>query len=187
MRCGNNASAAIRALLAERLPSMGCHNQVIGVLPAAFEWPVGPVQLWAPLVLRSGTEAPSRTGHFLAAYARLKPGVTYEQARSEMDLMGRRLEEQYPTLSRGHGSHVAILRDELVKPVRRGLLVLATAVGFVLLIACTNVANLLIARTATRRRELAIRAAVGAARARLLRQALTESVVLSVILAGCSA
>ena len=133
------------------------------------------------MVLREGSQAPPRAAHFLDVYARLKPGVALEAARGEMDAIGRQLEAQYMTESRGHGSHVIALRDRIVGPVRNGLLVLATAVAFVLLIACTNVANLLLARAATRRRELAIRAAVGAARSRLLRQSLTESVVLAVI------
>jgi putative ABC transport system permease protein len=159
----------------------GITQQVIGVLPPEFEAPGGPVDLWAPLVLRGGSESAPRASHYLFAYGRLKPGVAFETARSEMDAIGRQLEQQYPDLSRGHGAHVVMLRDEIVQPVRRGLVVLSVAVAFVLLIACTNVANLLLARAAGRRRELAIRAAVGAARSRLLRQALTESIVLAVV------
>jgi putative ABC transport system permease protein len=159
----------------------GVAQNVIGVLPAGFEPPSGPIDIWAPLVLRGGNEAPPRASHYLFVYARLKPGVALEAARSELDAIGRQLEEQFPNESRGHGAHVVALGDEIVNPVRRGLIVIAVAVAFVLLIACTNVANLLLARAAGRRRELAIRAAVGAARSRLLRQALTESTVLAIL------
>ena len=175
-RFGGDSSVIGRSITVNGIP-----QQVIGVLPSDFEPPSGPVDLWAPLVLRGGSEAPPRASHYLTVYARLKPGVALEAARSEMDAIGRQLEEQFPDLSRGHGAHVVALRDEIVSPVRRGLIVLAVAVAFVLLIACTNVANLLLARAAGRRRELAIRAAIGAARSRLLRQALTESIVLATI------
>lgn len=175
-RFGSDASIVGRSITLNGLP-----YQVIGVMPAQFESPAGPVDLWAPLVLRDGKEEPPRASHSLFVYARLKPGVLLEAGRSEMDAIGRQLEQQYPQLSRGHGAHVVALRDEAVGPVRQGLIVLAVAVAFVLLIACTNVANLLLARAASRRRELAIRAAIGAARARLLRQALTESVVLAIL------
>ena len=169
------------AIVGRTITLNGVSQQVIGVLPIEFESPGGPVDVWAPLVLRGGSEAPPRASHYLNVYARLKPGVAFEAARSEMDAIGRQLEQQYPDMSRGHGAHVVSLRDEAVGPLRQGLIVLAVAVAFVLLIACTNVANLLLARAAGRRRELAIRAAIGAARTRLLRQALTESVVLAIL------
>lgn len=175
-RFGSDPSIVGRSITLNGIP-----QQVIGVLPAEFESPGGPVDIWTPLVLRGGNEEPPRASHYLSVYARLKPAVPLEAARSEMDAIGRQLEQQYPNLSRGHGAHVVALRDEAVGPVRQGLIVLAIAVAFVLLIACTNVANLLLARAAGRRRELAIRAAIGAARGRLLRQAFTESVVLAMV------
>jgi putative ABC transport system permease protein len=168
-------------------------HQVIGVLGSDFEVPANAarvgssgedVDIWVPLVLLGGKVPPARASHFMSVFARLKPGVSLEAARSEMDAIGQQLEKQYPTESRGHGAHVVSLRDEIVGPVRTGLLVLTLSVAFVLLIACTNVANLLIARSASRRRELAVRSAVGAGRARLIRQSLTESVVLALISGG---
>jgi putative ABC transport system permease protein len=158
----------------------GIAHLVVGVLPPEFESPAGPVEIWGPLVLQEGSTPPPRASHQLFVYARMKPDVAFEQARSEMDALGRQLEAEYPNESRGHGAHVVSLRERIVEPVKQGLIVLTLAVAFVLLIACTNVANLLLARGASRRRELAVRAAVGATRARLLRQSLTESVCLAV-------
>ncbi len=88
--------------------------------------------MFAPIVLQSGAELPPRASHFLAVYARLKPGVSFEQSRQDMDRIGQDLEQQYPTLSRGHGAHVVPLGEEVVKPVQRTLLVLMSAVGFIL-------------------------------------------------------
>jgi putative ABC transport system permease protein len=113
-------------------------------------------------------------------YARLKGGVSLEAARAEMTRIGERLSATYSE-NVGHGPNVVSLRDQTVGPARSGLLIVMSAVLFVMLIACTNVANLLLARSAGRRQELAIRAAVGAARGRLLRQSLTESLLLAVI------
>jgi len=167
----------------------GVAHEIIGVLPRDFESPapalgqapLGSPDVWLPLAIRGGNDAPTRTIHFLFVYGRLKAGVRLEEARSEMDAVGRQLEALHPAENRGHGANVSSLRDQIVSPVQRGLVVLAAAVAFVLLIACTNVANLLLARAAGRRRELAIRIAVGAARGRLLRQALTESLVVAML------
>jgi putative ABC transport system permease protein len=158
----------------------GVSHQVVGVLPPTA-LPNSEAQIIVPLVLQGGAEPPSRTSHQFVVFARLKPGVSLEQSRSEMDRIGRDLETQYPTLSRGHGSHVTMLTDEITGPVERTLVVLMSAVAFILLIACINVTNLLIAKAAGRRREMAVRAAIGAGRARLVRQLLVECLVVALI------
>ena len=169
------------AMVGRRLVLNGVACEVVGVLPATFESPAEEMDVWTPLLYQGATEPLPRAGHELLVYARLKDGVTIEQARDDMDRVGKILEQQYPQTNRGHGGFAQPLGEYLRTPVRGTLLLLLGAVVFVLLIACVNVANMLLAKAAGRRREMAVRAAVGAGRARLAGQMLTESVLLALI------
>jgi len=152
---------------------------VVGVLPAGFQI-LQPADVFLPFMPWAKTLPDDRNWHpGIIPLARLKPGVTKEQARTEMLGITKRLEQQYPTYNTGTSADVIGLQDQIVQNSRPALLLLLGAVSFVLLIACVNVANLLLARAASRGREVAIRTAMGAGRARVLRQLLTESVLLS--------
>ncbi len=153
---------------------------VVGVLPESFRFPLSDIDVWRPIAL-SPELSHIRGAHYMFVYARLRTGVTLEQAQAEMDTIATRIEKENPDINRGHGANIIPFRERIVGPVRDPLLILLAAVAFVLLIACANAANLLLARSAARQKEFAIRAALGAGRWRLARQMLTESVLLSLL------
>ena len=156
----------------------GRPHTVIGVMPAAMDYTLFDEELWVPTAFTPAQLA-MHDEHYLTVLGRLKPGVAAARAEEEMRSLGRWLETTYPKDNRDRAIVMAPLMEELVGDYRPRLFVLLGAVGFVLLIACANIANLLLARGAARSREIAIRAAIGAGRGHLLRQALTESLVLA--------
>lgn len=174
----NRRFAADPDIIGQQVLIDGRPMLVIGVLPSDFQFYLSDFEVWMPLTIADAFQ--DRHTHSVMVVARLAPGVPVAQAQAEMDTIAGRLEQVHPDTNAGWGVKVVPLYPSCeVRDVRPALLVLLGAAGFVLLIACANVANLLLARAVARQREITIRAAIGATRPRLIRQMLTESVLLA--------
>jgi putative ABC transport system permease protein len=170
-----------RTAIGKSLTLDGNVYTVVGVMPAEFDFPPNSeTEVWVPMSFSPGM-LQQRAAHIINVVARLKLGKTFGQASAQMETIARRLEQEYPESNNGWRVTIVPLHDAVVREVRPALLVLLVAVGLVLLLACANITNLIVAKVASREREIAIRTALGAGRIRLARQLLTESVLLATV------
>jgi predicted permease len=174
--------AADRSLVGRQIQLNSQAYTVVGVMPRSFDFPPG-TELWVPLDM-SQKALGGRGSHQYQAVGRLKPGVTLRQAQADLSLIAKRLEKLYPDTNTKVGAWVYGLHDQLIGGTGRELWFMLCSVALVLLIACVNVANLLLARSAARQKEMAVRGALGASRGRLVRQSLSESVLLALLGGG---
>jgi putative ABC transport system permease protein len=166
-----------RAVVGRTIAVNGEATRVIGIMPPGFAFPTHG-QAWVPFTVEGAMEGHGNRG-YAGAIGRLRPGVTLEQAQRDLDLISRRLQQAFPRDNTGWDAEAISMRQDLVGDMRRPLLVFLGGVGFLLLIVCANVANLMLTRGAGRQREIGVRVAIGAGRGRLVRQLLTESLVLA--------
>ena len=176
----NSQFGGDRAVLGRTVNLNGATYTVIGVMPGGFYFPTRETQLWTALAFRQEDFA-NRTASYIEAVGRLKQGVTFEQARAELELIADRLAREYPQTNEETGISFFRMRDYMSPRIRLMLIALGGASLCLLLLTCANLANLLLARAAARERELAVRAALGAGRERLMRQLITESVILTLL------